>query len=381
VGWPGEDGVTYEVWSGTSNASESAGKWAGSITVSGSVAGTVITGLANNVDCYVWIKSVTGGAPSGFSEGTTGRPEAAITTAGADFVYVPGGSVTGSVGYAVTLTVPDDPAYNDPGSSSVQKGVFVEGRTVSFDSFIMAKYETTRQLWYDVQVWALSNGYNFQNPMNSAPTSANEKKPVTGISWRDTIVWCNAYSEKEGKAPVYRAGGAVLRDSRNANGAACDGAVMDKTKSGFRLPTEVEREFAARGGDPGEEAWMYTYAGSDDVDDVAWYNKNASGQLKEVGQKTANRLGVYDLSGNVQEWGWDWMNWAVSVTADTPEDGVSHNALVGSRNGGNQKPFNGGGVGSNPTMSSVAYRWGYPPEYKDGVVGFRVVRKVAPGAE
>jgi formylglycine-generating enzyme required for sulfatase activity len=375
VGWAAEEGVDYEVWYGTSGDSGAAQKWAGTTTLSGLTAGTVISGLSNGTARYVWIKIVSGETASGFSAGTAGTPEAAKTVE-EGLVYIPGGTVSGSGVYAVTVTVPKDPAYNNPGSSSVQKGVFVADRVVSLDSFAMAKYETTQELWFAVQEWALGQGYYFQNK-KSAPPEAQKSKPVTGLSWRDAVVWCNAYSEKTGLEPVYRdSGGNVIKDSRDANGAVCDNAVMDKSKTGYRLPTEVEREYAARGGDPGRPDWMYVYAGSDNADAVAWHHGNSPYQTQAVGQKNANSLGVFDLSGNVQEWCWDWMNYAVDVTADTPEDGAAHNQSAGGKNIGNQKPLPGGGAGSNITMSCVAYRWGYNPDYKDAYIGFRVICKL-----
>jgi formylglycine-generating enzyme required for sulfatase activity len=371
VGWVAEEGVNYEVWYGTIDDSGAAGQWTDTINRSGVTAGTTITGLGNGTTHYVWIK--TAGV---FGEATTGTPEAPVSVSG-DFVYIPGGTVTGSSDYALTVTVPNDPAYSNPGSSSVQKGVFVEDRRVTLNSFVMAKYETTRQLWYEVQYWALNdspNMYAFQNTISN-PSDVNKNKPVTGVSWRDAIVWCNAYSEKEGKDPVYTYQGTVIRDSRNSNTAACDEAAMDKNKSGYRLPTEVEREFAARGGDPGQADWMFPYAGGNDPDNVAWHYGNSAYTTHVVGGKNPNRLGLYDLSGNVQEWCWDWMNYAVDVTADTPADGVGHNFMAGGSNAGSQKAFNGGGVGSNLTMSCVAYRWGYSPNYTNSYVGFRVIRK------
>jgi formylglycine-generating enzyme required for sulfatase activity len=146
---------------------------------------------------------------------------------------------------------------------------------------------------------------------------------------------------------------------------------MNKDEDGFRLPTEVEREFAARGGDPDEADWMYKYAGNNNADAVAWHHGNSAYQTQPVGTRAANSLGIHDLSGNVQEWCWDWMNWAVDVTAETPANGANPETATFA----NQKAFNGGGVGSNVTMSCVTYRWGYAPGYTDSYVGFRVVRK------
>ena len=370
IGWAAEDEVNYEVWYGETNNAGAAGKWAGTITRSGITAGTTITGLNNGTSYYVWIKTASGEGADGFGTGTAGTPEPRVSISG-DFVYVPGGTVTGSGAYAFTLTVPTDPpGYNGAGTTSTRKGVFVEGRAVTIDSFAMAKYETTQDLWFTVQDWALGHEYQFQNKKNNAPADAAKNLPVAGISWRDAVVWCNAYSEKTEREPVYRdKSGNVLKDARDA--AACDGAVMDKTRSGYRLPAEAEREFAARGGDPGQRDWMFMYAGSDTADEVAWHHGNSAYQIKAAGGKKPNRLDIRDLSGNVQEWCWDWMYYAADVTAATPVDGAAYS---GTSPLANQKAFNGGGVGSNVTLSCVTYRWGYTPDYTDNYVGFRVVR-------
>jgi formylglycine-generating enzyme required for sulfatase activity len=369
VGWAAEEGIDYQVWYGASGNTGDAVQWNGPIARSGIVAGTTITGLVNGTACHVWIRPVNNGTPGDFGEETAETPEAPKSVE-EGLVYIPGGTLSGSDSYAITVTVPDDPAYTNHGSSFVKRGVFVQGRSVPIPSFAMAKYETTQGLWHTVQTWALEHGYQFQGK-KSALSAA--QKPVAGISWRDAIVWCNAYSEMQGLEPVYRdSGGNVLKDSTNAAAAACDGALMDKARSGYRLPTQAEREFAARGGNPGLGDWMYMYAGSNTADDVAWHHGNSAYQTKDAGTKAPNRLGIYDLSGNVQEWCWDWMNYAVTVTEATPPDGAAYS---GTPPLANQKAFNGGGVGSNFTYSCVAYSWGSLPDYKDNYIGFRVVRK------
>jgi formylglycine-generating enzyme required for sulfatase activity len=374
AGWAAEEGLDYEVWYGPADEAEPAAQWTGAISRSGLAAGAVITGLANGTAYAVRVRALDGGTPGGPGEEAVETPEAAPAAA-EGFAYVPGGTVGGSGGYAFTVTVPDDPAYNNPGASSLQKGVFVEGRRVRLDSLLMAKYETTGELWFAVQEWALGRGYHFQN-RKAAPSAETGGKPVASITWRDALVWCNAYSEMAGLEPVYyypAVGAAnILRDSRNENAAACDNAVMDKAKNGFRLPTEAEREFAARGGDPGRPDWLFRYSGGDDADAVAWYHGNSPYQVQQAGGKRPNRLGLFDLSGNVQEWCWDWMNYGVNVSADTPDDGAAYRKTAPLAN---QKPFNGGGAGSNITLSCVSYRWGYLPDYKDAYIGFRVVRK------
>jgi formylglycine-generating enzyme required for sulfatase activity len=374
ISWSAEKNIEYEVWYGTDNNSDNTIKWNGTITKSPPVAETIITNLENGITYYIWIKTEVNGILSDFSIGVSETPELPPTVIYDNFVYITGGTVSGSDKYTLNVTVPiDPPLYMNAGKTISKKGVFVEGRTVSFNSFFIAKYETTRQLWYEVQTWAESNGYNFQNKI-SVPNETNKNKPITNINWRDAIVWCNAYSEKTGLEPIYYytsiSNENILRDSRNENGTACDNAVMTADKNGFRLPTEIEREYTARGGNPGKADWMFLYSGSNNAEEVAWHHGNSAYQLQDIGLKNPNRLGVFDMSGNVQEWGWDWMSYNTVVTADTPLYGETYSSRF------NQKPMAGGGVGSNISLSCVADRWGYGTNYKDNYVGFRLVQSI-----
>jgi formylglycine-generating enzyme required for sulfatase activity len=133
------------------------------------------------------------------------------------------------------------------------------------------------------------------------------------VTWRDCIVWCNAYSEATGKTPVYYKDTAytiVLRKSETSGEASAGNGEAEKayTKvaaNGFRLPTEAQWEYAARGGDQSDSAWAYIYAGSNTVNDVAWYKDNAGNTTHPVKTKQPNSLALYDMSGNVWEWCWD----------------------------------------------------------------------------
>jgi len=110
------------------------------------------------------------------------------------------------------------------------------------------------------------------------------------------VKWCNARSEKEGFMPVYVVRGKVYWKGRE------DKIAMKAGANGYRLPSDGEWEWAARGG---VKTQGYDYSGSKDLGEAGWYQENAGGKRHEVGTKKANELGIYDLSGNMWEWCFD----------------------------------------------------------------------------
>ncbi len=148
---------------------------------------------------------------------------------------------------------------------------------VAVSTFLMSRYEVTQQLYFAV--------------MGENPSTFNDDlaKPVEGVTWFKAVEFCNELSVAAGFTPCY--------DLDVAGVVGCNFSA-----DGYRLPTEAEWEFAARGGTGSEGNY---YAGSDNVGDVAWWLGNSTGSTHVVGSRGSNELDLYDMSGNVWEFCWD----------------------------------------------------------------------------
>ena len=181
-------------------------------------------------------------------------------------------------------------------------------------------------------------------------------RPVINVTWWDAIDYCNWLSEKEKLPKAYDSDGNLLdKDGR---------ITIDPSKVvGYRLPTEAEWEYAAKGGNKSEG---YKYSGSDNVSDVAWYSSNSGSKTQEVGKKAPNELGLYDMSGNVWEWCSDWYGSYSSSAQTNP-----YNSTAGS-----SRVLRGGSCYNSATFTRVAFRNYSSPASASYGLGFRICRTV-----
>lgn len=212
---------------------------------------------------------------------------------------------------------------------------------VSVGSFWIGRYPVTQAEWEAVTG---SNPAHFKDP----------NRPIESITWPMIIDYCNQRSLKEGLAPCYS----------QVNGKV----ECDFTASGYRLPTEAEWEYAARGGEQGRG---YIFPGGNDANAVAWHASNAKNQTHPVGQKEPNEIGLYDLAGQVWEFCWDLYQSGYIPEAQSP---IGPKGPVP----GVRRVVRGGCYKNSPHLLFIGHRIGRSLRACNDHLGFRVVRTDLP---
>ena len=216
--------------------------------------------------------------------------------------------------------------------------------------FLMGKYQVTQALWESVM------GFN-----PSRWKGAN--RPVECVSWLDVVAFCNKLSEREGLEPAYGGlGDYQVGDADNMDEdeieTLSDEITCNWSAKGYRLPTEAEWEYSGRSGQ------RFKYAGSNNVDEVAWYDDNSGDETHPVGQKKPNGFGLYDMSGNVWEWVWDVCG-DYSSGSQTDPTGPDSGPL---------RVYRGGSCYGIARRTRLSVRDYGDPTYRHGGLGFRLSR-------
>jgi len=266
----------------------------------------------------------------------------AVVFAGDDFVFVEGGTFQ--------MGSPDGAPYSRDHERPV--------RSVTVSSFWMSMHPVTQGEWYDL---IGLNPSLFQG--DRVPEGVNWRNlPVEQVSnWYLAVEFANRKSARAGLAPAYTIGGGG------------EAVVWNHGANGYRLPTEAEWEFAARGGIVCQENFIFS--GSDIANEVAWFSGNSGWRTHEVGSLRPNALGLYDMSGNVQEWVWDWYGPYPDAPQTNPE-GIAGPGFSRVLRGGNYMSAINNIRSATRALCETRER-AYP-ECRFGPVGFRLVRSHVP---
>ena len=246
--------------------------------------------------------------------------------------------------------------------------------SVTIKSFWMSKYTVTQKEWKDVMGITLKQqmdkaqkdldkmqkeptkwqrilsffGKKQNSSMKLSLPGEGDRYPMYYVNWREAVDYCNQRSKNEKLTPVYQISGDKIACNWDANG--------------YRLPSEAEWEFAAKGANMDHKT--SEYSGSDSENDV-WHEKNSGNKVHSVGEKKSNSPGLFDMSGNIWEWCWDFYG-AYQSGEQTDPRGPST---------GSDRIIRGGSWNKPAESARSVYRGSVDPSIRSNTIGFRLVRR------
>ncbi|UTC65804.1 formylglycine-generating enzyme family protein [Treponema sp. OMZ 788] len=291
----------------------------------------------------------------------TGCPNSAGGSGGGTTPPAPSADKTYTVG-GVSFTMKDIAAVTNGTVGHTDNTDNNAPHTVSLTAYRIGETEVTQELWHAVMG---NNPSNFSGSPEGSEVQG--KRPVENVNWYQCIAFCNKLSKACNLDPCYTVTG-VNFDTLNfsaiptSDDSDWNNAVLDMSKNGFRLPTEAEWEWAAKGGT--NDKWAGTNEEAQLVN-YAWYDANSGNKTHQVKLKSANGYGLYDMSGNVWEWCWDWSD---SLSYPLPPD------YEGAASG-DDRVLRGGGWDIVAGYAARAFRVSGSPDKRGNSVGLRLVSR------